>query len=86
MPFGFSPHWFSPGSLSRQSSTRRHIDPTRGMKLRRYHHPLLPVSCSRRTVTAMPGRIVATVYKKKIMEVKRKSMPEESNIMVNARI
>lgn len=53
--FGLCPYSFHPGSLSEHRNTSKTMAPINGIKLMKYHQPLLPVSCKRRTVTDIEG-------------------------------
>jgi hypothetical protein len=58
---GFGPHLLLPGSLSMTMKTSTTRLPMNGTKQTRYHQPLLPESCRRRTLIPREGRTTNTL-------------------------
>jgi hypothetical protein len=54
-----TPYLFGPGVPAMHISTMNQIPPTAGTSWMKNHQPLLSMSCSRRTVTASPGMMMA---------------------------
>ncbi len=58
--FGFGPYSFLSGSLSSTVNTSSTRPPIRGTNAMKYHQPLLPMSCNRRTVIDSAGMKLTT--------------------------